>query len=403
MVELELSYTWGSDEPTLIALVDEFCHQSGIKVKLRRLDWSTAWVDLFTMVSQGHGSDVSSIGSTWVSTLAKLEALRPFKAEEIAQIGGAPSFVAPAWESTKVVGDSRVWSVPWIGWMYVIFYRKDLLRSIGLDPAAAFASPQATQATLVALNKSNLQIPWLNADIPHPHVDFIHTAAPWVWAAGGEFISRTGTQALFDSPQAIDGLVNWLNTYRLVLPKHQFLSVAECRDLVRSGLAAASLVDINTANTTLDREITQIEEENIGFANLTNIPWVGGGSFVLWDHIQSNLDRERAAVALVKFLTTKQAHLRWMQQGDLMPLRMDALDGCYPPGNPLREPLLQAATDGRSYDNVSHWRRIESQLSLELGAAVKHVRENPDADSATVLRTRLEPLARRLNMVLEEK
>lgn len=403
MVELELSYTWGSDEPTFAALVDEFCRRYDVKVKLRRLDWSTAWVDLFTMVSHGHGSDVSSVGSTWVSTLAKLEALRPFKADEVAMIGNASSFVRAAWESTKVVGDPRTWSMPWIGWMYVVFYRKDLLRSIGLDPDQAFASPEATQLTLVALNQSNLEIPWLNADIPHPHVDFIHTAAPWVWQAGGEFISPTGTQALFDSPEAITGLSNWLNTYRLVRPEHQFLSVGECRDLVRGGRAAASLVDINTANTILDNEITQIAEENIGFANLTNIPWVGGGSFVIWDHIQSNPDRERAAVALVSFLTTKASQLRWMQQGDLMPLRMDALDESYPPGCSLRQPLMDAAIKGRSYYNVSHWRRVESQLALELGAAVKHVRENPDADSATVLRARLAPLARRLNMVLEEK
>ena len=403
MTELELSYTWGSDEPTLTALVDEFCHQSGVKVTLRRLDWSTAWVDLFTMVSHGHGSDVSIIGSTWVSTLAKLEALRPFKSEEIAQIGSASSFVTPAWENTRIVGDQRVWSVPWIGWMYVIFYHKNLLRSIGLDPDVAFASPQATQATLRVLAESTLEFPWLNADIPHPHVDFLHTAAPWVWEAGGEFISPTGTQALFDSPKAIAGLVNWLNTYRLVPVKDQFLSVPECRELVRSGRVAAALVDINAANTILDHDITQIDEDSIGFANLTKIPWVGGGSFVLWDHIQANPERERAAVALVKFLATKESNLRWMQQGDLLPLRMDALDENYPPGNPLREPLMQAATQGRSYYNVSHWRRIEAQLSLELGAAVKHVRENPDIDSASVLRARLEPLARRLNMVLEEK
>jgi hypothetical protein len=82
---------------------------------------------------------------------------------------------------------------------------------------------------------------------------------------------------------------------------------------------------------------------------------------------------------------------------------MDALDESYPPGNPLREPLMQAAIQGRSYYNVSHWRRVESQIALELGIAIQHLRENPDADAATVLRSRLEPLARRLNMVLEEK
>jgi ABC-type glycerol-3-phosphate transport system substrate-binding protein len=194
-----------------------------------------------------------------------------------------------------------------------------------------------------------------------------------------------------------------VNTYRHVAKPYQKLSVPECRDLVRSGRVAAALVDINTANTILDHDITQIDAENVGFANVTNIPWLGGCSFVMWDHINTSLEVERAALALVKFLTTKSSNLRWMQQGDLLPLRMDALDESYPPGNPLREPLMQAATQGRSYYNVSHWRRVESQIALELGIAIQHLRENPDADAATVLRSRLEPLARRLNMVLEEK
>ena len=128
---------------------------------------------------------------------------------------------------------------------------------------------------------------------------------------------------------------------------------------------------------------------------------MGGISFVIWDHIHNHLEREKAAVELVKFLTTKAANLRWMQNADLLPLRMDALDESYPSGNPLRETVMESATRGRSYNNVSHWRRIESQLALELGAVVQYIRENPDADAATVLRSRLEPLVRRLNIVLE--
>lgn len=401
MIQIELSYTWGSDEPTLIALVEEFCQQTGIQVNLRRLDWSTAWVDLFTMVSQGRGSDVSSIGSTWVSTLAKLDALRPFKTDEVEQMGGGASFITPSWKNTKLLGDQRSWSIPWTGWTYVIFYQKDMLRSIGLDPATAFQA-QFVQETLLALKESTLEIPWLNADIAHPHVDYLHTAAPWVWATGGEFINPTGDKVMFDSPKSMAGLLHWVNTYRAVAPKHQHLSVPECRDLVRSGRAAAGLVDINTANTILDTEITKIKEENIGFANLTDIPWMGGASFVIWEHTSIHPERERAAVELVKFLSSKTSNLRWMRESDLLPTRMDALDECYPPGNPLRETIMQSATDGRSYYNASHWRRVESQLALELGRSINYIKDNPTADAANVLKTHLEPLAKRLNIVLEK-
>jgi multiple sugar transport system substrate-binding protein len=402
MLEIEISYTWGSDEPTFASLVKEFSQQYGIQVRLRRLDWATAWVELFTMASEGQGSDVSSIGSTWVSTLAKLDALRPFTPDEVAEMGGESAFIAPAWQNAKLNGDQRIWSIPWIGWMYVIYYQKDLLQSVGIDPLKAFSTLQSIQDSLAALRTSRLEIPWLNADIPYPYGDFIHTAASWVWAAGGDFINSTGTKALFDTPEAISGLTHWLNTYRSVPEQYQRLSVLECRDLVRQGRTAAAAVDINTAHTLLDPNFTPVKQENIGFSNLTNIPWVGGGSFVIWEHTQLHPERERAAVELVKFLSRKEANLRWRQKSDLLPPRIDALEECYPPGNPLHEAVVLALRQGRGYYNVSHWRRFETKVCLELGAVVKEARENPAVDSKTILRTHLEPLARQLNVVLEK-
>jgi multiple sugar transport system substrate-binding protein len=403
MLEIEFSYTnWEVTSERFPVWIDEFSKQTGIKVRLRPLSWSDAWVELFTMVSQGNGSDVSNIGSTWVSTLAKLDALRPFKPDEVAQMGGKDAFAPSFWQSTQLFGDQRIWSIPSLGSMYVIFYRKDLLQSIGLDPEKAFESPQVFQETLRVLKESKLEIPWLNPDFPHPYIDLLHTAASWVWSAGGKFISPSGDKVLFDQPQAIEGFANWLKTYRSVRDEHQFFGIEECRDLARTGRVAASLMLVNMAHAVFYSTHTNIKKENIGFANLTNVPWVGGGSYVIWDHVQSHPERLQAALELVKFLSTKQSNLRMMREADLLPVRMDALHESYPPNTPFHELVMQAATHGRSYYNVSHWRRVESQLCFELRAVLEHVRKNPAADSASALRARLEPLARRLNMVLEK-
>ena len=402
MVEIELSYTWGNDDPTFAALAEEFGQQQGVKVRLRRFDWATAWADLFTMASQGHGSDVSSVGGTWVSTLAKLDALRPFKPNEVAEMGGAEAFSVPSWQSTKLIGDQRTWSIPWIGWMYVICYRKDVLQGMGIDPSKVFATPRSIQDMLAALKTSPLEIPWLNPDAPYPYIDFLHTAASWVWASGGDFINVTGQKALFDSSQAISGLTNWLNTYRSVPEQYQHLDMWQCADLFMQGRVAAALIDIHAANTILDADFSHLKQENIGFSNLTNIPWSEGDNFVVWEHTRSYPERERAAIELVKFMTTKAASLRWMENADFLPARMDALNESYSPENPLYDVVMSAARQGRGYYNVPHWRRVEAQLCLELGAVVKEARENPTADSAAILRARLEPLARRLNIVLEK-
>lgn len=401
MVEIEFSYTWSVADPAVPKLVEEFSRKTGVKVKLRALSWSTAWVELFTMASQGQGSDVSNIGSTWVSTLAKLDVLRPFKPGEIAQMGGAEAFAVPAWESAKLLGDPRIWSIPSLGWIYVILYHKGLLRSAGIDPEKAFTSSDALLETLSRLRASNLEIPWVNPDPIPPYVDFLHAAASWVWAEGGDFITPAGDKVLFDSPQAIAGFVKWFNLFRFSeKDEHNYLNYIEARDLVRAGRVAASLMTVDIANSILNSKLTNIKKEDIGFTNMTNTPWTGGGSYVIWNHVQYHPEREHAAVELVKFLSTKESSQLMLHDGNMLPVRMDALNENYPVGNPLRETVIQAATHGRIYYNVSHWRRVEAQLSLELLAVYEQIKVNPTANVEAVLRAHLEPLARKLNMVL---
>lgn len=400
MIEIELSYIWGNDDPTYAVLVEEFSQQYGVKVRLRRFDWTTAWADLFTMASQGHGSDVSSIGSTWVRTLAKLDALRPFKSSEIAQIGGTSAFIEPSWQGAKIFGDERIWSIPWMGWMYVVCYRKDIFQEMGIDPSKAFATPQSFQEMLAMLKTSPLEIPWLNPNATHPYSDFIHIAASWVWKASGEFISPAGDKALFASPQAIAGLACWLDSCRAVPEQYQQLGPLECVDMFLQKDVAATLIDIRAANLILHADFSHVQQENIGFSTLADTPWVGGSNFIIWEHTRIYPEREHAAVELVKFLSREESGLKWRQDSNLLPTRMDALEKSYPPGNPLHEVIVSAARYGRPYYNAPHWRRVESQLSLALGTAVKDAQENPSADSATILRNCLEPLARRLDIIL---
>src|SRR5690348_4723030 len=163
MLDIEISYTWSRDDPSFNSLIEEYGRQHGLNIRLRRLDWTTAWAELFTMVSEGQGSDISILGSTWIGTLAKMDALRPFKPQELAEIGASNATIPPAWQSKPGPGGNKyTWSIPWSGWMYVIAYRKDLLAGLGLDPVTAFSTPAAAQATLATLKASALEIPWLN-------------------------------------------------------------------------------------------------------------------------------------------------------------------------------------------------------------------------------------------------
>jgi ABC-type glycerol-3-phosphate transport system substrate-binding protein len=116
--------------------------------------------------------------------------------------------------------------------------------------------------------------------------------------------------------------------------------------------------------------------------------------------VRGNPHQEHAALALVKFLSSKEINLRYHQETDSMPARIDALDEIYAGGNPARDAVMLAATKGRGYYNVPIWRRIEQQLSEEIGAIIRDTAENPSVESVDILRKHLDPLAERVSSTL---
>ena len=193
MLELELSYVPDSDldSPALKVLLSEFYHKTGVKTNLREMRWDSAWADLMTIATHGKGPDISHIGGTWVSSLAMMNALRPFKPHEIEALGGHQAFLAPTWQSTKQFNDARTWAIPWTGYIYVICYRKDIFAKAGIHENMIFNDIALTADILRELRSSGaVEIPWLNPCFPAPSTDLLHIAASWVWSAGGDFLDQ---------------------------------------------------------------------------------------------------------------------------------------------------------------------------------------------------------------------
>jgi len=275
-----------------------------------------------------------------------------------------------------------------------------LIKQAGIDPSTAFGSIQATRNAVKQLTGSTLEIPWINAKLPTSSRDLLHIASSWIWAAGGDLMDHEGTKTLFNSPQAIEGLKDCLETYRAVPAHYKELSQQETFDLFSDGQAAALLCNIRGANSFINAPKDPAVRDTLGVATTTEIPWTGGGSFVIWDELRGYAEMERAAVRLVKFLTSKEIQLRYCRATNCMPSRLDALHELYPVGNPAQEAVMVAATKGRSYYNMPIWRRVETQLAEEISKAVDEAVENTSADPAAILHAHLDTLATRLNVTL---
>lgn len=404
MVEIEFSMIPDAEEDihTMTSMLGDFEKLTGIRVRLRTMLWSTAWPELLTIASRGAGPDVSHIGGTWVSSLAAMNALRSFRLVEVQEMGGARAFMAPAWQSVFLSGDDRIWALPWTGYAYMICYRRDLLLENGItNLQEAFRDHKAVINTIQQLSQSRLPIPWLIGRYPPPYSDLVHIAASWIWSAGGDFLSPDGRECTLAQDAAMAGLVNMITLFRAVPKKYMKLSPAEAAAAFAEARAAAVLTNNRTIESVIMGSKEPEVRENLGLASLTETPWCSGGNLIIWKHTMSQPEREQAAVALVKYLTSRDAEVRWGRTIHSLMARVEAIELLYPEKHPFHHPVRQLTEHGRAYPTISLWHRIEYQIGQTLSAIIEEAQQSPKVEAEDILRRHLPPLTERLNRILQ--
>jgi multiple sugar transport system substrate-binding protein len=402
MIEIDFS-TIHNDERDLQAirrLLGEFEKDRGVRVHLIKMLRGAAWVDLMNIASSGKGPDLSHIGSTWVSSLVAMNAVRPFLPDEVTRLGVQRSFIPSAWQDAHIIDDSNFWAAPWNSFLFVIFYRKDLLAGAQIDEARGFGDFDSLNRTIAALRESSLEIPWLIPYGAPPYDGLLHMSASWVWGAGGDFVNRDGTRVVLDQPDAVRGLTGWLNSQRAVPESYRTLSDEECIELLVQGRATAILSHIRTASALIQKLQASEALSRIGFSTMTDVPWCGGDNIIIWQHTRGFPDRQRAALELVEFLMRPSAQVNLAQQTHIMPTRRDALQQAYPSGHPLNGVVTQVSGTGRAYLSMRLWRRLEYQLAQTLGALLLDAQQNTSQDTEALVRKHIGPAVERLNLVL---
>jgi len=403
-IEFSLIPDTNRDFEAMTRLMSEFKNDTGIDVNLKRMEWGNAWQQLISIATQGQGADISHVGSTWVSSLMTMNAVRPLPTHLLTKIGGQQAFVHSTWSNVTSEEDRNVYGIPLSSYVYIVAYRKDLLAKTDLSAATAFATPRALEETIQKLSALNaVENAWLMPVVPHPFNDLVHMAASWIWSSGGHIMDNRGRQVMFNSPASLTGLKSFLGLLRQVphgnyLGANSYLGADDCMNALTQGKAAAVICDARSFIIALENKAPNIQ--NIGTASLMSIPWSGGGSVVIWRHTHGYPERLEAAYKLAEFLARKRTMLDLAHNSYVLPSRTDALDELFPPDHPLRPVMLQLISTGRSYRPIALWRRIEHQFGIELGAVANELLQNPNADLDSALTKAMNELTERLNLTL---
>lgn len=401
---MELNFLTIADVPEdlqpLRGVLVAFEREKQVQISLRRVGWERAWQSLLMDAVEGKGPHVSQIGSTWVATMAMLDALRPFREEEVSGMGGAVRFLPSAWDTVKFANRPEVWAIPWSIYTFVLYYRPDLLAKADIDPATAFVSTSAMRATFAKLSKNGIA-PWAFPSL-HPYADLVHIASSWARANGGDFMSENGREPLFARPESSAGLMDFFELFPFIPPALRGLNVDACTNAFARGEVAALIGGIEIGDALLVSPYASQEvRENIAVTTLPGVPWIGGDHLVVWKNVLANPEQEKAALELLKYLSKRETQVELYKVQEVLPARRDAYDELTFPLATTKSTLEKVLHTGRPHPALRLWRRIEAfldEMLLDIGSSVL---KQPTVAASDIASQMLNDYEQKLSAVLK--
>ncbi len=373
---MELNFLTIADAPEdlkpLRSILASFEREKQVQLSYRRVGWDRAWQALLMDAVEGKGPHVSQIGSTWVATMAMLEALRSFSTKDLSAIGDSSRFLPAAWESVKFADRSEVWAIPWSVYTFVLYYRRDLLEKAGIDPSTAFATPDAMRETFAVLSKNGIA-PWAFPSL-HPYADLVHIASSWARVNGGDFISENGRDPHFASEKVSAGLMNFFELFPFIPLSLRGLNVEACTNAFARGDVATLIGGVEIGNELMESPYaSQVMRENVEMSTLPGVPWIGGDHLVVWKNVLADKGHEHAALDLVAFLSRKETQVEYFNLENILPARMDAYEELTFPLQTTKPALKKILQTCRPHPALRLWRRIEAfldEMLLDIGSSV---------------------------------
>jgi len=134
--ESKVLNVWGMGDEVkeLSKMTNKFTEETGIEVKIQAIPWGNAHDKLLTAVASKSGPDVLQMGTTWMPEFQEAGALTDMT-EYIEKYDTLKleNFYQGSVETTQFGG--KTYGIPWAAETRVLFYRTDVLASVGYDEA----------------------------------------------------------------------------------------------------------------------------------------------------------------------------------------------------------------------------------------------------------------------------
>ncbi|MGK9253357.1 sugar ABC transporter substrate-binding protein [Paenibacillus humicus] len=320
-----------------------------VTVKVQAIPWGSAHDKLLTAVASKKGPDVLQMGTTWMPEFAAAGAL----ADLTADLGSYPELAADHFFKGTVTStqfDGKTVGVPWLAETRVLFYRTDVLKSVGYDQA-----PKTWDELLDAskkLTERGKDKYGIGLDPKEPTLSFMFARQN-----GAKLIEDNKAQ--FDQPQYRD-TVAYLDSFF----KNGYAPIDLGLDTSQT-FGGDGMVPMFISGPWMIKTIKdQIPEIDGKWATAVlpskenNMSSLGGSNLTVFNFT----DHKAEAMKFISFLSKPENQLEWMKQTGELPANMKAWEDPQLSGDPNMSVVGEQLKNAEPMPLVKAWDNISQNF-----------------------------------------
>ncbi|WP_420594181.1 ABC transporter substrate-binding protein [Deinococcus sp.] len=319
----------GPDRPVMEGLIKKFNDtHPNVQVRGQAQPWGTTWQQLPALVASGKSPDIVVINEDQITQFIARGAVSPLTDAELKTAGiSKASFFGPLFATADYKNQS--YGVPISSVAYAMFYNKDLMKKVGLDPS----KPPRTRAEFLkvaqacTVDKSGKKAGQAGFDAKNLDTWGVSLYSNWVgsraaYAAilqnGGEMVDKQ-QNAAFNSPQAVSAVQFLVD----LVQKQQVARPNSTEEAELAAFSQGKVCMFPSGQWYLDRFKEQKMNFGVTFlprlgGTVRDAAWGGSSHLTLPKQPASyDANKRQAALEFVAWMSQPAQNLTWTGTGSL--------------------------------------------------------------------------------------
>ncbi|MBZ9533757.1 sugar ABC transporter substrate-binding protein [Cytobacillus oceanisediminis] len=346
----EVLTVWGMGDEVkqLPKMAEEFTKETGIEVKIQAIPWASAHDKLLTAVASKQGPDVLQMGTTWMPEFQAAGALADM-GEYIDKYDNLnpDNFFEGSVETTKF--DDKYYAIPWAAETRVLFYRTDILESVGYTEAPKTWEELEDAAKKLSERGDNMY--GLNVDSKEQTLGFMFARQN-----GSDLLSDDGKPHFNEAPfvEAVTYLNDMIQ--KGYAPKQDLgmdVSQTFSGDAIVPMFISGPWM-VKAVNDTVPDIEGKWATAVLPSGKENNFSSLGGSNLTIFEHSK----KKDQAAQFIDFMVKKENQLKWLELTNAMPTVKEAWNDEKLAGDPLYQVFGEQMENSRPMPLIPEFEEI---------------------------------------------